>query len=369
MDGASEQVAELKSLYEVGVPDHATVLDANIGEGGVDLVDLLDTLVERFLGTEDGDIGLHNLLHGQADFSGRLGTIGVADLVENGNRIGTSVSRYGVSLLTGAEVVADGVGNGAAEDDKIEEGVGTKTVGTVDGDGGGFTTGEQTWDDLVVTLGILSDDLTSVLGGNTTHVIVDGGQYGNGLLCNVDTSENRSGLRDTRQTLVENFRWQMAELEVDVVLLRPNTTSLTNLESHGSGDDVAGGKILGGWRITLHKPFAFRVEQVTTLTTRSLGDQAASAVDTSRVELDEFEILVGQTSTSDHSHTITGTGVGRCAAEVGTSVSSGSQDSVLRNESVDSAVFLVVCDDTLAFAVLHDQISGEVFDEVLSVVS
>jgi hypothetical protein len=39
LDGAGEQVAELEGLDEVGVPDHATILGADLGEHLVDLVD------------------------------------------------------------------------------------------------------------------------------------------------------------------------------------------------------------------------------------------------------------------------------------------------------------------------------------------
>lgn len=43
---ASEEVTKLKSLNEVGVPDHATVLGTNLVEHLVDTDNLLDTLVE-----------------------------------------------------------------------------------------------------------------------------------------------------------------------------------------------------------------------------------------------------------------------------------------------------------------------------------
>jgi len=39
LDGACEQVAELEGLDKVGVPDHAAVLGADLGEHLVDLVD------------------------------------------------------------------------------------------------------------------------------------------------------------------------------------------------------------------------------------------------------------------------------------------------------------------------------------------
>ena len=369
LDGASQEVTELKSLDKIRVPDHAAVLGADLGELCVDVADLLDTLVERLLGTEDGDIGLHDLLHGEADLVGGLGTFGSADLVDDIDGLGTSVGGDLLLLLSGSEVVTNGVRNSTTEDDQVEEGVGTKTVGTVDGDTGGLTTGEETGDDLVVALSILSNDLTGVLGGDTTHVVVDGGQNGDGLLADIDTGEDGSGLGDTGQTLVEDLGGQVRKLEVDVVLVGTNTTTLADLHGHGTRDNVTRSKILGGRGVTLHESLTLGVEEVTTLTTRTLGDQTSSAVDTSRVELNELQILVRKTSTGDHGHTVTGTGVSRSTREVSTSVTTSGQDGVLSAETMDGTILLVVGNDTLALAVLHDQIGGEVLDEVVGVVA
>ena len=369
LDGASEEVTELKSLNKVRVPDHAAVLGADLGELLVNIADLLDTLVERLLGTENGNVGLHDLLHGEADLVGALGTLGSADLVDDVDGLGTSIGGDLLELLSGGEVVTDGVRNSATEDDQVEEGVGTKTVSTVDGDTGGLTAGEETGDDLVVTLSILSDDFTSVLGRDTTHVVVDGRKNGNGLLADIDTSENGGGLRDTGQTLVKNLSGQVRKLEVDVVLVGTNTTTLADLHGHGTRDNVTRSKILGGRGVTLHESLTLGVEEVTTLTTRTLGDQTSSAVDTSRVELNELQILVGKTSTGDHGHTVTSASVSRGTREVSTSVTTSGQDGVLSAETMDGTILLVVGNDTLALAVLHDQIGGEVLDEVVGVVA
>lgn len=369
LDGASEEVTKLKSLNKVRVPDHAAVLSADLGELLVNIADLLDTLVERLLGTENGNVGLHDLLHGEADLVGALGTLGSADLVDDVDGLGTSIGGDLLELLSGGEVVTDGVRNSATEDDQVEEGVGTKTVSTVDGDTGGLTAGEETGDDLVVTLSILSDDFTSVLGRDTTHVVVDGRKNGNGLLADIDTSENGGGLRDTGKTLVKNLSGQVRKLEVDVVLVGTNTTTLADLHGHGTRDNVTRSKILGGRGVTLHESLTLGVEEVTTLTTRALSDQTSSAVDTSRVELNELQILVRKTSTGDHGHTVTGTGVGRGTREVSTSVTTSGQDGVLSAETMDGTILLVVGNDTLALAVLHDQIGGEVLDEVVGVVA
>ncbi len=283
--------------------------------------------------------------------------------------VGSSVGSKGLQLVAGVEVVADGVGNSTAKDDEIQERVGTETVSAVDRHASGLTTSKQTRHNLVIASLIDSDDLASVASRDTTHVVVDGGQDRDGLLADIDTSKDASSLRDTGQALSENLGGQMAELEEDVVLVSTNTTAVADLHGHGSGDDVTRGKILGGRGITLHEALTLGVEEVTTLTTSTLGDQAASAIDTSGVELDKLEILVGETGTGDHGHAVTCAGVGRGAAEVGTSVTASGKDCVVGQESVQSAVLLVVGEDTTALAILHNQVEGEVLDEVVGVVA
>lgn len=283
--------------------------------------------------------------------------------------LSTSVSSKRLELITGVEVVADGVRDGTAEDDKIEKRVGTETVGTVDGDGGGLTAGEETRDDLVVASLVDGKNLTSVASGDTTHVVVNGRKDGDGLLADIDTGKDTSSLRDTGETLSKNLGGKMAQLEVDVVLLGTDTTAVTDLHGHGTGDDVTRSKILGGRGITLHETLTLGVEEVTTLTTGALSDQAAGTVDTSRVELNKLEILVGETGTGSHGHTVTSASVGGSAAEVGTSVSTSGEDGVVGEESVEGAVLLVVGENTAAFTILHDQVEGEVLDEVVGVVS
>jgi len=221
---------------------------------------------------------------------------------------------------------------------------------------------------MVVSLLIDSKNLTSVSGRNTTHVVMDGGQDRDGLLANIHSSKDAGSLRDTRETLSKNVGGQMAQLEVDVVLLRANTTAVAYLHSHGPGDDITTGKILGGRGISLHETLTLRVEEISTLTTSTLSDQAASSVNTRGVELDELEILVGKTGTSNHGHSVTGAGMGGCAAEVSASVSASRKDGVVGQETVESSILLVVGQHTTALTVLHDQVNSEVLNEVVGVV-
>jgi hypothetical protein len=105
------------------------------------------------------------------------------------------------------------------------------------------------------------------------------------------------------------------------------------------------------------------------LSDHTFGNKAASAIDTSGVELDEFQVLKRQTSTNNHGIAIAGTGVRACTTEVGSSVSTGSQNSFVRPKPVESAILHVKRDNTDTLSVLHDQIQSEILDEEIGVVT
>ncbi len=102
--------------------------------------------------------------------------------------------------------------------------------------------------------------------------------------------------------------------------------------------------------------------------TRTLSDEAAGTVDTSRVELDELEILQREASTRDHGVTVTCASVRTRAAEVCTTVSAGSEHGLVGAEPVERAVLHVQGHDADALAVFHDQVKREVLDEEICVV-
>ncbi|SGY16829.1 BQ5605_C012g07003 [Microbotryum silenes-dioicae] len=353
---ACQQVPQLKRLYQVRIPDHGSILDADILPRAQDAAQRLDTVLKRVLCAEHGRIVLHRLLHVQSDLGRRLGAVGGADLVQSRDRVETGVGRDLLVRLPGLERLRDVVGDSATEDDNVEERVGTETVRAVDGNTGGLAGGVETRHDLVLAVLVNGQDLTGVLGGDTTHVVMDGRQDGNRLLGDVDTGKNRGRFRDTGQSFVQDLWRQVGELEVAVVLFGTDTATFADLDRHRTRDDVTRGQILRRRRVSLHESFTLRVEQVSTFTSRALRDQAACTVDTCGVELHKFEILQRQARTRDHTGTVTGAGVGRGAREVGTPVTTGGQNGLVRSESVHRTILLVVGHDTDAFAVLHDQI-------------
>lgn len=59
-------------------------------------------------------------------------------------------------------------------------------------------------------------------------------------LCDIDASEDGSGLRDPWEPLSQELRRKVVEVQVDVVLLWADTATFTDLHCHRAGDDVAG---------------------------------------------------------------------------------------------------------------------------------
>jgi len=133
-------------------------------------------------------------LHVGPDLCGRLGSGRSSDLVQVLDTLHARILGDLIVGLARLKVLANVVGARTAKDDEIEKGVGSKTVGTMNRDTGSFTSRVQALDDLVLALAVLGDDLAVVVGRNAAHVVVYGGEDGDGLLRDVDTGEDRSGL-------------------------------------------------------------------------------------------------------------------------------------------------------------------------------
>ena len=103
---------------------------------------------------------------------------------------------------------------------------------------GSLTAGKQTPNNLVVTIGILGENLRTPVRWNTSHVVMHGGQDRNGLLGRIDTSEDVGSLQDTGETLMDLLGWQMVQVEVNVVIIGTHTTALQDLHGHRAGHDI-----------------------------------------------------------------------------------------------------------------------------------
>lgn len=102
---------------------------------------------------------------------------------------------------------------------------------------------------------------------------------------------------------------QVVQVQVDVIVLGTNTTTLKNFHRHRSGNDIARGKILSSRGVSLHKTFTVLVPEDATLSTAALSHEAASTVDTSGVELNELGVLNRETSPGNHATAVTSASV------------------------------------------------------------
>jgi len=154
-----------------------------------------------------------------------------------------------------------------------------------------------------------------------------------------------------------------------MVLLRTNATTLADLDGHRTGNNIPGGKVLGGRGITFHETLTLRVEKVTSLTTRPLSNQATSTINTSWVELNKFKILQGKASTSNHGITITRASVRARTTEVSATVTASGKNGFVAAEAMKSTILHVESDYTNTLTILHDQVESEILNEIGCVVS
>mmetsp|Transcript_33159 Transcript_33159/g.56727 ORF Transcript_33159/g.56727 Transcript_33159/m.56727 type:complete len:342 (+) Transcript_33159:1002-2027(+) len=149
-----------------------------------------------------------------------------------------------------------------------------------------------------------------------------------------------------------------------MVFVLAHAAALSDLHSHGTTDHITRRKVLGRGGIALHESLSLRVSEDAPLASAAFGDQAASTVDTSRMELHELRILQGDAGSEGHSVSVTGAGVRAGAREVGATVATGGQHSVVGSDTVNGAILHVQANHTNAAIVLHDQVQSEVFNEI-----
>ena len=206
-------------------------------------------------------------------------------------------------------------------------------------------------------------DLGLVVGGDTAHCVVRGGEHRDGLVvrfhCQVGTSE----LGNVRQLLVDVGGLQVGQVQQHVVLVGTATAAFAHLVCHCTCHDIAGCEVLNGGCVALHEALTVSVTENTAFTTSTLGDENAQASQAGRVELNEFHVLQGQACTQCDSHAVTGEGVCVGGGLEDLATAAGCEDHGLSLEDVDLAGCQVVGDDAggagLALFVLdQDQVEN-----------
>jgi len=196
-----------------------------------------------------------------------------------------------------------------------------------------------------------------------------GRQHRDRLFRQVDAGKDPGAFGNARKPLVEHGGIKMIEVQIDMVLGLADAAALADFQRHAARDDVARGEILGRRRIALHEALALGIDQIAALAAGALGDQAACAIDSGRVELHELHVLQRQAGAGDHAVAVAGAGVRAGGREIGAAIAAGRQHHRLGRKPVNGAVIKVPGHHAGAAAILfHQQVEREILDEEFGIV-
>ena len=151
------------------------------------------------------------------------------------------------------------------------------------------------------------------IAGYAAHVVVDGRQHRDRFFVDIDAGKNACRFGDAGQTLLDDRRTQVLQMQVNVILEFAHPPALADFDGHRSADDVPGGEVFGIGRIALHESLAGGIGQITALPAGAFRDQAAGAVNAGGMKLHELHVLQGQACPQRHAAAITRAGVRRSA--------------------------------------------------------
>ena len=136
------------------------------------------------------------------------------------------------------------IAGGTAEHHQVEQRVGAQTVGAVHGHAGAFADGVQAADHVGRVVALGNHHLTMIVGGDATHLIVDGGHDRDGFLDGIDVGELERDLADGRQTLEDLLGAQVIELEQHVIAVRAAAAPFLDLLVHRARHEVTRCQVL-----------------------------------------------------------------------------------------------------------------------------
>mmetsp|Transcript_22347 Transcript_22347/g.35719 ORF Transcript_22347/g.35719 Transcript_22347/m.35719 type:complete len:683 (-) Transcript_22347:5097-7145(-) len=363
------QVGQLKRLHQVRVPDQRRVGHLQIALLGRDVFHFRLTISQRLVSPENRRVVLHGFLHLKAQFSGRHVALGITQPIKaaecslNRTLIGGGHRCFGVHNLACADR------GSPAKDHEVNQRVGPKPVGPMDRGTARLPHGHQARRHVVRAVLGRSEHFAPIIRRNAAHIVVDRRQDRNRFLGQVHTRKDTRTFRDAGQAQVQRFLGQVVQVQVDVIPLLAHAAPFTNFHRHAAADNIAAGQVFVGRRIALHKALAFGIGEVAALAPRPFGDQTASTVDASGVELHKLHILERQACPRSHPATVAGAGVSGRRREIGTAIATCRQHNHLRAEEVHRAVIQLPTQDALTHAVFgHDQVDGKVFDVEFRVV-
>src|SRR5690606_10273525 len=123
-----------------------------------------------------------------------------------------------------------------SEHDKVDERVRAQTVSAVDGDASCFTNRHESGNDVIRIAVLQRQHLAMIVGRDAAHIVVNRWDDRDRLPSDVDAGEDLCALSDAGQTLCQDLRVKMVEVEMNVILLRSDAAAFANLDGHRARD-------------------------------------------------------------------------------------------------------------------------------------
>merc|ERR1712232_198392 len=121
-----------------------------------------------------------------------------------------------------------------------------------------LTCGEKPGNDHIRRV---SDNLRLPVRRDPTHVVVHSRQHWSRLLGHINTCKDLCSLGDARKSLCQSLCRQMVQMQIDVILQRPDTTTLADLHCRCPAHNITRSKVLGCWCISGHERLSFTISQ------------------------------------------------------------------------------------------------------------
>ena len=175
----------------------------------------------------------HGALHFHPHFSGGRAALGVAEVIEPGQReLGRILGQFGVGRLRFDQFL-ETMTRSAAEHHQVDQRVRTEAIGTVDRNAGRLAHREQArHHGFGIAVGPDGDDFAHVIGGDAAHVVVHRRHHRQRLAGEVDTGENLAAFGDPGQPFGQHLGIDVIEMQVDVVLVRTHPAPLADFQRH-----------------------------------------------------------------------------------------------------------------------------------------
>ena len=112
-----------------------------------------------------------------------------------------------------------------SKNNNIQKRIGTKPIRSMYTHTSSLSSSIQSRHHFLFARLVNSQNFAGVASGDSTHVVVNGREDGDGFLGDVDTGKDCRCFRDAGETFFQDFGREVRELEIDVVMFGADTSS------------------------------------------------------------------------------------------------------------------------------------------------